>query len=169
MRVPGCSQVGSCASGSSSCACGCSSGRSPSRGPDQAQGHESADSGSQSRVTSESYYPRFQLSGSRLRLVSCVMIPRMTSRFRRVPTVARLQAPRPAVVEDRSSSAHHHRRIWSTKTVSAFCIFHTRTRLDFSRRFCEIAVISLNFLIRIFSRRFCEIAVISHGDFMKSP
>ena len=49
--------------------------------------------------------------------------PKMTPRFRRLLAVSRGQAPRPGVVEDRSSCAHHHRRIKSTKTVSAFWHF----------------------------------------------
>ena len=49
--------------------------------------------------------------------------PKMTPRFRRLLAVSRGQAPRPGVVEDRSSSEHQHRRIWSTKTVSAFWHF----------------------------------------------
>ena len=34
------------------------------------------------------------------------------------------QAPRPALVEDRSSYGHHNHRIRSSKTVSTFCHFH---------------------------------------------
>ena len=33
------------------------------------------------------------------------------------------QAPRAGVVEDRSSCADHHHRIWSMKTVSSLCHF----------------------------------------------
>ena len=54
---------------------------------------------------------------------SCHARPKMTSRFRRLPAMTRGQAPRPGVVEDRSSCADHHHRIWSMKTVSSICNF----------------------------------------------
>ena len=50
---------------------------------------------------------------------SCHARPKMTSGFRRLPAMTRGQAPRPGVVEDRSSCADHHHRIWSMKTVSS--------------------------------------------------
>jgi hypothetical protein len=49
---------------------------------------------------------------------SLALRPKMTSRFCRIPAVARGQAPRPGIVEDWSSSAHHNHRIRSMKTVS---------------------------------------------------
>ena len=54
---------------------------------------------------------------------SCHARPKMTSRFRRLPAMTRGQAPRPGVVEDRSSCADHHHRIWSMKTVSSLYHF----------------------------------------------
>ena len=66
------------------------------------------------------------------RLVPCLhaVRPKMTPRFRRLLAVARGQAPRPGIVEDRSSSAHHHHRIRSIKTViSTFWHFqHPKSR-----------------------------------------
>ena len=56
---------------------------------------------------------------------------KMTSRFRRLPAVTMGQAPRPAIVEDRSSSEHHNHRIWSMKTVKAhFVIFPMQNRRE---------------------------------------
>ena len=72
--------------------------------------------------------PTYHMRQLKVRNPSLSLAPRrcvrkMTSRFRRLPAETRGQAPRPAIVEDRSSSAHHHRRIRSTKTVSTYYHF----------------------------------------------
>ena len=63
-------------------------------------------------------------ASSQVRAVgSCHARPKMTSRFRRLPAMTRGQAPRPGVVEDRSSCADHHHRIRSMKMGSSFYQF----------------------------------------------
>ena len=60
---------------------------------------------------------------------------KMTSRFRRLPDVTRGQAPRPALVEDRSSYGHHNHRIRSSKTVRTFCCGDLFTAISSRRSF----------------------------------
>ena len=48
---------------------------------------------------------------------------KMTPRFRGLAAVTRGQEPRPDIVEDRSSSVHHHHCMRSVKTVSTFYHF----------------------------------------------
>jgi hypothetical protein len=67
------------------------------------------------------------LSHSLSSLSLCVSLSlsgwKMTSRYRRLPAETRSQAPRPGIVEDRSSSVHHHHCMRSVKTVSTFYHF----------------------------------------------
>jgi hypothetical protein len=63
-----------------------------------------------------------------LPLLSCIgpcistLLPKMTSRFRRVPAAPSGQAPRLDLAEDRRSCWHHIQHHWRKKLVSAFTI-----------------------------------------------
>ena len=50
-------------------------------------------------------------------------VRKVTSRFRRLAAVTRGQASRPDIVDDRSSSVHHHHCMRSVKSVSTFYHF----------------------------------------------
>jgi hypothetical protein len=64
-----------------------------------------------------------------------VQRPEMDPRNRRMPAIKRGQAPRPGLVEDRSSCVHHWHQLRSQETVSSFCIFNLHNPVKKSRCF----------------------------------
>ena len=79
--------------------------------------------------------PPSRSAGPPVAAASHAVRPKMTPRFRRLPAMTRGQAPRPGVVEDRSSCADHHYRIRSMKTVSSLYHFPLKNSGEISPRF----------------------------------